>query len=303
MRGRHRANATKLTNTGRRHSMFSVRIVRPYFLSSFIVTLCYCFVKHAVLVTRFDSPDSLLPDVGNLSDRQPLNPVSLTVVDDVLNRLRQDVKAGDVILPLSYSSSNEGHIADSSREPRSRASDAVADDTASRQNKESEAIIRHFGDATGDGVASSTTGKEVENDELSSLFGTGCKTDKLGLPAHVARHCAVVGKKISDNAYAFSSQPSSPSPDMTSCTQLTCRNVLNDVTAADKHSRIAAEFTKSFPFSIPTDGELAAIDKCDVWRTRYGFDDMQPVSFDEVSFPLAFNVLTHHSAHQVIILD
>jgi len=87
---------------------------------------------------------------------------------------------------------------------------------------------------------------------------------------------------------------------MAACAKLTCRNILGNLRAADELNDLAAKFIESYPLHIPKDDELAAISTCDTWQKKYDFDDMPPVSSDEATFPLAFNILTHQDVHQVM---
>ena len=124
--------------------------------------------------------------------------------------------------------------------------------------------------------------------EKSDLISSKCLTDRLGLPDHVSKQCDVNGSSRGDGSSS-------------SCARLTCDNILNDIVAADDNKRIAAEFMKSHPVHIPSDEELASIGaNCVQWHKFYGFDKLPPVSADEEDFPIAFNILAHRGAHQVL---
>lgn len=247
--------------------MLPYRAVRAYFASFLIIALCVCGFKHAILMTR-------------------LGLTSQTVDAEQLPQLMADIRQSTAPVVGEMPSV-------SSLSPQLSLEEAGA---LLRQDAEAELKARDAGGTGLSTVSNETTRVDsAKTDRNAATFGATaddrCRPETMGVPPRVAEQC---------NENADMSGGSSSSKGHQACFLLTCYNMVNDPSIADKLSAIAADFEASHPARIPTDDEMSAMgSRCDVWRSKYGFDNMPPVSRDEEDFPLAFNVLAHQHAHQV----
>jgi len=117
-------------------------------------------------------------------------------------------------------------------------------------------------------------------------FNRSCTSGFLDLPATLVKPCAAVGTVASTDSSS-------------ACARLTCRNLLrgNDPQVYD----LAANFTRNVPWTPITNEEIRnETTDCATFRRRRGFRDV--VDAETADFPLAYNILTHSNANQLIRL-
>ena len=235
--------------------MLSPRDLQIYFLRFTVISVLYTIVKHVII----DFSPTKRPLIGG-----------------------QQLVSLSVPVPFADHTSFQRH---GDRLTNSSVRWRQNDDGSTGETKVSQLV--------GSDVIAMRLALVIDNktSDFTKLFGSKCPTDKLGLPAQVARTCGLGGGNSSSPSGEYKPH----------CERLTCRNIIYDIAAADNLSRIASQFTASHPVHFPTDRDLAALsgNKCDSWRRLYGFNELPPITEEEADFPLAFNILAHQDAHQV----
>lgn len=275
------SNPRDLPHAVRRFSMLPYRAVRAYFASCFVIALFVCGFKHAILMTRLGL-EPLTVDVE----------LSPQPTADGRQSVASAVREMPNVASLSPSSFADASVPlrPDAEAKRTRHTEGAGLSTAGNETTRRRRI--HIAETARN---SATVGAKGNDRATSPDAASQCRPETLGLPPRVAELC---DGNASDAVDARRRPSSSGKPP--ACVVLTCYNMANEPTIADKLNGIAADFEASHPVRIPADADLAALSSgCDVWRTKYGFDDMPPVSPDEESFPLAFNILAHQHAHQV----
>ena len=118
-----------------------------------------------------------------------------------------------------------------------------------------------------------------------SSFKRSCTSEFLDLPATLVKPC---------------SSRTSASPDSSSaCARLTCRNLLygDDPQIYD----LATNFTRNVSWiAVSNEQLLNETSDCAAFRRRRGFRDV--VEPETADFPIAYNILTHSNANQLVRL-
>lgn len=127
--------------------------------------------------------------------------------------------------------------------------------------------------------------REVSNDEsgedFSRIFNASCPTDYLGITDYAKRICEGESPKV--------------------CRLFSCRNFLTG-NGNDLYYGRARQLMKRWPRkSLPDRFFRNLTSDCALFRKASGFQ-LRPTNADEESFPIAFNILAHSSAEQVLRL-
>jgi len=117
-----------------------------------------------------------------------------------------------------------------------------------------------------------------------STFNRTCTSEFLDLPATLVKPCS------SRNA----------SVDLTSaCSRLTCRNLLRG--DDPRLYELAANFSSKIPWTpVSIEAIIKETNDCAAFRHRRGFRDV--VDPESADFPIAYNILTHSNANQLVRL-
>lgn len=120
-------------------------------------------------------------------------------------------------------------------------------------------------------------------DRIRDIYGgdLNCSTDFLGVPWYV--------EKSGCSGWNFRH-----------CAKLTCGNLLRG--GDDEVYKLAKEFMDKHERKLPTDEEIAKeVDDCDGFKRLRGFQ-LEPMSENDILFPIAFNILVHVDLNQMVRL-
>ena len=122
-----------------------------------------------------------------------------------------------------------------------------------------------------------------------SSFNRTCTSEFLGLPSMLVKPCS----SATANVTAAAADPSS------ACARITCRSILrgDDPQLHD----LAANITRNFTWTAVSNEDIVnETSDCAAFRRRRGFRDV--VDPETADFPIAYNILTHSKANQLIRL-
>ena len=119
-----------------------------------------------------------------------------------------------------------------------------------------------------------------------SAFNRSCTSEFLGLPETLVKPCT--------SSTAASADPSS------ACARLTCRNLLRSGDDPQLYD-LVANFTRKLTWTPVSDAHIInETADCAAFRRRRGFRDV--VDPETADFPIAYNILTHAKANQLVRL-